>query len=155
MLPPDVSPIAGQWLSRQGHVVESDSGPVVRFTPECGLSRAGCTGHCGWRRPSAQIPLAWLNLPAEAGAGDHVTLAVTAGSLTRLAGWVFGMPLVALLGGAWLGERLAGPLTLPPDLGAATAGLGFLLAALALVARQGGTLGRMVKLTARLERTDL
>lgn len=147
--------MGGQWLSRQGRVVESGGIPVVRFTPECGLSRAGCAGHCGWRRPAAQIPLAWLNLPTETGAGDRVTLAVATGSLTRLAGRVFGVPLAALLIGAWLGEWLAGRLALSPDLGAGIAGLGFLLAALALVARQGGTLGRMVKLTARLERTDL
>ncbi|MDZ7669163.1 MAG: SoxR reducing system RseC family protein [Gammaproteobacteria bacterium] len=147
--------MAGQWLSRRGRVVESDGAPVVRFTPECGLSRTGCAGHCGWRRPTAQIPVAWLNLPGDTSAGDRVVLSVAAGSLTRLAGWVFGVPLAALLAGAWLGELLAVRLALPPDPGGGIVGLAFLLAASGLVARQGVTLGRMVKLTARLERTDL
>lgn len=147
--------MAGQWLSRQGRVVESGGVPVVRFTPECGLSRTGCAGHCGWRRPSAQIPVAWLNLPAGTGPGNDVVLAVAAASLTRLAAWVFGVPLAALLAGAWLGESIALALALPPDPGAGVVGLAFLLAASGLVARQGVTLGRMVKFTARLERTDL
>ncbi len=155
MRPLDASLMAGQWLSRQGRVVEAGGTSVVRFAPECGLSRGGCAGHCGWRRPAAQIPVAWLNLPPGTCAGDHVTLAVAAGSLTRLAGWVFGVPLTALLAGGWLGEVIAVWLALPPDPGGGIVGLAFLLAAMGLIARQGRTLGRMVNLTARLERTDL
>lgn len=132
---------SGLRLERFGRVVDCGGEAVVRFTSQCGLRDAdgGCVAGCGLFRSVAaleqradassrpegprQIPLTALPGGRGLQPGDPVVLSVSRRALTGLAWLLFGVPLVALLGGAWLGSRLAGTAGLPEDPSAALVGL--------------------------------
>ena len=144
---------AGARLIRVGRVVESDGAAVVRFTPECTRSGSGCRG-CATGR-AAQIPLSWLEVVArDVTAGEPVVVEVDASALTRVAATLFGAPLAALLGGAWLGTAAAGAVDLSADLVGAMAGLMSLMLACAAVIRYGHLVTRNLRATAHRVRTD-
>jgi positive regulator of sigma E activity len=141
-------------LARQGRLVEADGRAVVRFDTGCG----GCQARCRTSPPAFRdIPLADLaaELAEEAprlGPGDDVFLEVTGRSLARVAGWVFGVPLVALLAGGLLGEALtSAPASTNggADLTAAATGLAALVLAFAGTIARPETLVAMLKLSAR------
>lgn len=129
-------------LVRPGQVVETEAGPVVRFLPECGRADGACA-LCGSGRGrgaggAREIPLAWIAAGSEVRAGERVQVAVAADALTRLAVRLFGIPLMALVAGAWLGHAVAARAAFDPDLLAAGTGL-ICLAVAALAAARGGS----------------
>jgi sigma-E factor negative regulatory protein RseC len=65
-----------------------------------------------------------------AAVGDHVTVAVSPGSLKKSANLAYGLPVVALIAGALCGNAVAG------DLGAMLGGAVGLVAAFAVVVRK-------------------
>ena len=140
-------------LIRVGHVVETGGGAVVRFDSECTMP--GCGGCRAAVSRGAEISLAWLQEVREVSVGDAVAVEFTARALTRAAAMVFGLPLAALLVGAWLGGLAAGSVGLPADDVGAVLGLAGLVLACLTVTRCGDKVTRTLRLTvhrARIER---
>lgn len=84
-------------------LVEVESGGCGRCHEEggCGgqnLTQMFCSGPKTYRVENS----------AGAEVGDHVTVAVTAGSVRRTANFAYGLPLLATIAGATLGMALAG-----------------------------------------------
>ena len=101
----------------------------------CGSCKAkgGCSGLGGGRE--AQV---WVADSLGVAVGDRVVITVSGATVVRASLLLYLVPVLALLAGALLGNRLAPGLGLHPDLGAA--GLGVLTMALAFgVARLAGT----------------
>jgi positive regulator of sigma E activity len=140
-----------RWIGRSGLVVEHDGQRAVEFDPACSGAGAGC-GACGTRSPA--MSLALLNLDQAARTGDRVDLRVAAGSLNRIAAACFAMPLAALLAGAGIGGCASAGTRFDADVASGVVGLCCLAVALAIITRSGSPLLRMLKLTARLERTN-
>lgn len=134
-------------LARDGHVVEREGGPVVRFSRACTACQ-GCSSFSGTR----ELPVTGLSATEPLMPGDAVTLTVPVAALTRVAGVLFGAPLAALLAGAWLGTLLAPPLGLGADLTSGLVGLGLLVAASLVVGRYGRTMTAMLDLKVRRRR---
>ena len=100
----------------------------------CGSCKAkgGCSGLGGGRE--ARV---WVADPLGVAVGDRVVIAVPGATVVRASLFLYLVPVLALLAGAVLGNRLAPDLGLHPDLGAA--GLGVLAMTLAFgVARFAG-----------------
>lgn len=118
---------SGGRIERLGLVVESQGETVVRFIGTCSLAPAGqggpCPAGCAVFQQPRQIPLRRLGRSLTLRQGDAVVLSLSERALTGLAWRIFGAPLMALLGGAWLGSLLAEPCGVPEDLAAAVAGL--------------------------------
>ncbi|HSH70743.1 MAG TPA: SoxR reducing system RseC family protein [Deferrisomatales bacterium] len=95
-------------------------------------ARGGCSGLGGGRE--AQV---WVSDPLGVAAGERVVIAVPGGTVVRASLFLYLLPVLALLAGAVLGNRLAPGLGFHPDLGAA--GFGGLAMALAFgIARLAG-----------------
>jgi positive regulator of sigma E activity len=105
-------------------------------------------------RRARQIPVAWLDAIPDVRVGDSLTVEVASSALTQVAWMAFAVPLAVLLGGAWLGGTAAGILGLAPDTASGIAGLGCLALASTIMARRGGAMVRVLKLTACRQRTD-
>lgn len=141
--------MAGPVIARQGCVVETGTGPVVRFAPGCGAE--GVCACNGYRGPDRHLDAAAIGVASQALPGRPVTLLVERAALTRVALRLFAVPVAALLTGAWTGSALATRLGWPSDLPAALFGLGALAVTFALVARNGGALLRTLNLRARVD----
>lgn len=137
---------AGAQLTRIGRVVESNGAAVVRFLPAC--TNGSCRGCHAAPGRALEIPLTRLAEIGEASAGDSVALEVTAGALGRVAALTFGLPLAALVIGAWLGRHAAAVAAISPDVAAPTVGLVALALVCTIVTRCGDSVARMLKLTA-------
>jgi len=124
-------------IEEQATVVEVQPGRARVQTLRSGAcesckARGGCSGLGGGRE--ARV---WVADPLGVAAGERVMIAVPGGTVVKASLYLYLLPVLALLGGAVLGNHLAPRLGLPPDLGAA--GLGVLAMALAFgVARLAG-----------------
>ena len=90
-------------------------------------ARGGCSGLGGGR--DARV---WVTDTLGVGEGDEVLIAVPEGTVVRASLLLYLLPVLALLGGAVLGNRLAPGLGLPADLGAAVLGAGAMAVAFGL-----------------------
>ncbi len=137
---------------REGRVVERDGRAVVRFgAPGCqGSGPCACVAVA--REP--EVGLTALGLAGEAAAGQRVSVGISRAALDRLAGALFGLPLLALIGGAWLGGALAPADGLAADIIPAAAGLTAAVLVLTLVARRSAMRVASLGVTAQLQRTD-
>lgn len=97
---------------------------------------------------SREVAPARLGLAARV--GERVTVAVPEAALTRVAALLFGLPLAALLGGAWIGAALSAG----SDVVSALVGVVSLGLTLWLVTCSSGALARTLTVAARLQRTD-
>lgn len=142
---------------REGVVVECDGRAVVRF------GAAGC-GEDGWcpcalgtrlAGPAGPgIDVAALGIPEDVVVGDRVTITVSAVALTRMAWVLFGLPLLALVGVAWLGSTVAAAQGLNDDVVPALTGIAAAAAVLSLVTRSVRLRAASLAPTVRLQRTD-
>ena len=133
-------------------MVESEGIPVVRFAPECAWSGSGCGG-CATRR-RAQISLTWLDDAHDVPPGEPVAIEVDVPALTRVTAVLFGAPLAALMGGAWLGTAAAGAVDVSADLLGAMAGLMSLMLACMVVIRFGHIVSRNLRPATHRVRTN-
>jgi sigma-E factor negative regulatory protein RseC len=81
-------------------------------------ARGGCSGLGGGRE--ARV---WVSDPLGVTVGDRVVIAVPGGTVVRASLLLYLVPVVALLAGAILGNRLAPHLGMEPDLGAVLLGV--------------------------------
>lgn len=60
------------------------------------------------------------------GKGDHVELSVPAGTLVKISLLVYILPVIAMIGGAFLGGAVAGAFNLPVSAGSVVGGFSFM-----------------------------
>lgn len=124
-------------IEEQATVVAVEPGRAQVETRRSGAcesckARGGCSGLGGGRE--ARV---WVADPLGVGVGERVVISVPGGVVVQASLWLYLVPVLALLGGAVLGNRLAPGYGLNADLGAAV--LGMLAMALAFaVARVMG-----------------
>lgn len=134
--------MGGVTLARSGSVIHRDGVPHIRVD-------GGCNGTAACPGCSAGRSL-WLSDAGHGLAGGtRVHIEVPARGLTRVAAECFGLPLAALLAGAWFGARSAGWLELDGDTASALAGFTLLALAGVAVASRGAALTRRLELNIR------
>lgn len=142
---------------REGVVAERDGRAVVRFGA-AGCGRDGpcaCTLGTRLSDPVGRgIDLTTLGIPGDAEVGDRVTITVSVMALSRMAAVLFGLPLLALVGAAWLGGTVADGYGLNDDVVSALTGLAAAAAVLSLVTRSARVRAESLAPTAQLQRTD-
>ena len=99
-------------IDAQGTVTELDGGYAVVRMDEAGCGRCHEKGGCGGANIGTMLcttPRTFRVLnPDQAAVGDQVQVVIAAGVLRRSAAYAYGLPLLALFGGALLGSALAG-----------------------------------------------
>jgi positive regulator of sigma E activity len=131
-----------------GQIVRHDDEDVLQFAPGCG--RGGCVAGsgCGWQRPPRRVPLRWLMADNEGlRPGQAAVLHVHAGGLAGSAWACFGLPLLALAAGGWLGARWLAHVVGDPEIAAGIGGLLAAMLTLAAVSRWGSRLERRLDAT--------
>jgi positive regulator of sigma E activity len=100
-------------------------------TGGCGASGAGCQTNAfvGLFSPAPLLKL--VNVPTDIHTGDWLLLSLPRRAVFQLAALGYGLPLLMLLVGLWLGQTLAG------DLGALTLGMSSLLLAWLIIGKLG------------------
>ena len=110
-------------IQEQGTVVEVRPGSARVQTRRSGScesckARGGCSSLGGGRE--ARV---WVVDPLGVNVADEVVVAVPEGTVVRASLLLYLVPVLALLGGAVLGDQLAPRFGLQPDLGAAVVGI--------------------------------
>ncbi|WP_306603424.1 SoxR reducing system RseC family protein [Azonexus sp.] len=117
-------------------VRQLDAGEALVEVESGGCGRCHEKGGCGGQHLTQMFCSGPRQYRVEnalgAALGDHVTVAVAAGSLRRSANLAYGLPVLVLLGGALCGNWLAA------DLGAMVGGVVGLVVAFGLVVRKSG-----------------
>ena len=128
-------------LVASGSVVSRGGSLDVRVDGNCGPTTcAGC------RRGSGHISAAGCGFEP----GARVRIEVPASRLTHVAALLFGVPLLALLAGAWAGAELASYLPFSADIASPLAGLALLCSGSAWVMGRGALLARHLAVQIRL-----
>lgn len=138
--------MSARHLRRLGRIEADGHGRTLRIGSGC--EAGACAGPCGLRRADRRIPLRWVAAgKANVDVGDPAELCIRASGLTRVAFVCFGAPLLALIGAGWLAGAAGTHAGLSGDTLAAMTGLAAAGAVLALVARRGGGLVRLLEVT--------
>ncbi|MCB1802951.1 MAG: SoxR reducing system RseC family protein [Gammaproteobacteria bacterium] len=144
-------------IEQEARVVGVDGDRV-----EIEVSRQSACGSCNASKGCGTSLLAdWfpkrhlaLRLPNRIGAriGDRVVIGLDEGALQRATYTLYGLPLLALLGGAILGDRIAAQIGLSQELVAVTVGLLGMIVVLLWLRVRAGSAGRGVEQEIRLLR---
>jgi sigma-E factor negative regulatory protein RseC len=114
-------------IDAQGTISALDGEYAIVRMDEAGCGRCHEDGGCGGNNLGKMLcstPRTFRVLnPGKAAVGDSVRVAIADGAVRRSAAYAYGLPLLALFGGALGGASLAG------DLGSIFGGVGGLLAA--------------------------
>lgn len=144
-------------IEQEARVVGNDGASV-----EIEVQRQSACGSCNASKGCGTSLLAdWfpkrhlvLRLPNRIGAqiGDRVVIGLDEGALQRATYTLYGLPLLALLGGAVLGDRFAGLIGLPQELAAVAIGLLGMIVVLLLLRVRATSAGHGVEQEIRLLR---